>query len=96
MFTIAAWIVGITCAAMVGTLVIWIVAGRPSTEQPPPYLERQPYIVYAADEEYIPAALCAPARGSALTGAYLPADNEIVIGYSDELIVGWEVVEVER
>ncbi len=96
MFTIAAWIVGIACVAMFGVLGAWIIAGRPSTEQPAPYLEPQPRIVYAANEEYIPAALCAPARGQSLTGAYLPADDEITVGYSDEMIVGWEVVEVER
>jgi len=96
MFTIAAWITAGACIAMVGTLVIWIVAGRPSTEQPVPYLERQPYIVYAADEEYVPAALCAPVRGQSLTGAYLPADDEITVGYSDEVIIGWELSEVDR
>lgn len=96
LFMIAAWITVSACVAMVGTLIVWLVAGRPSTEQPAPYLEPQPRIQYAADEEYVPAALCAPVRGPAFTGAYLPADDEIVVGYSDEMIVGWEVVEVEK
>lgn len=96
LFMIAAWITAGACAVMVGTLIVWLIAGRPSTEQPVPYLEPQPRIQYAADEEYIPAALCAPVRDRTLTGAYLPADDEITVGYSEELIVGWEVVEVER
>lgn len=96
LFAVAAWIVGIACVAMVGALGAWIIAGRPSTEPPAAYLEPQPRIVYAPDEEYIPAALCAPVRGQSLTGAYLPADDEITVGYSEELIVGWELSEVER
>lgn len=96
LFAVAAWITAGACVAMVGTLIVWLIAGRPSTEQPAPYLEPQPRIQYAADEEYIPAALCAPARGCTLTSAYLPADDAITVGYSEELIVGWELSEVGR